>query len=512
MVTFAKTTLPTIYNVNKRKILLILAATMALAIQGTQAQHLLKTSYEANGLYGSGNYAPFWHIANRQGVSSTERASAYTRLGIEGTNIFNSSNITLQWGADAVVAHNLASTLFLQQAYFDFKWRRVNISLGQKERWGGYPNHRISTGALVESGNARPIPQIRVELPEYWNIPGTKGWLAIRGHIAYGCFTDDSWQKEFFHKDAIRTENVLYHSKSGFMRIGNKETFPLTAEIGLYMTTQFGGSYYNSNDEIGSHYSNPTRLKDFFYALIPMGGDASYSACDQTNVAGNMLGSWNGAITWSAKEWTLRAYYDHTFEDQSQMFWEYGLWTEQLAGIELKLKNFKWISNVLFEYFNLKNQSGPIYNDTNALFPDQISCKDNNYNHGGYPGWFNYGMIMGSPLCTSPIYNKDHTLKCYNNRVEAFHAGIEGNLLTWLSYRMLVTHSNNWGSYNDPFKEIKQNTSGLVELTFKPMIPGGQWSITTSFAFDNGDLYGNNYGGMITIKRCGIYNISKERK
>ena len=90
MVTFAKTTLPTGDNVNIRKIFLALAATMALAIQGAQAQHLLKTSYEANGLYGSGSYAPFWHIANRQGLGSTENASAYTRLGIEGTNIFNS--------------------------------------------------------------------------------------------------------------------------------------------------------------------------------------------------------------------------------------------------------------------------------------------------------------------------------------------------------------------------------------------------------------------------------------
>ncbi len=511
MVTFAKTTLPTGDNVNIRKIFLALAATMALAIQGAQAQHLLKTSYEANGLYGSGSYAPFWHIANRQGLGSTENASAYTRLGIEGTNIFNSSNITLQWGADAVVAYNLTSTLFLQQAYFDFKWRRVNISIGQKERWGGYPSHRISTGALVESGNARPIPQIRVELPEYWNIPGTKGWLAIRGHIAYGFFTDDNWQKEYFHKDATRTENVLYHSKSGFMRIGNKERFPLTAEIGLYMVTQFGGSYYNPSDNIGSYHHNPTRLKDFFYALIPMSGDASYDACDQTNVAGNMLGSWNGAITWSAKEWMLRAYYDHTFEDQSQMFWEYGLWTEQLAGLELELKNFKWISNVTFEYFNLKKQSGPIYNDTSALFPDQISCKDSNYNHGLYAGWFNYGQMIATPLCTAPIYNPDRKQICYNNRVEAFHFGIEGEPLKWLGYRALYTRSNNWGTYSHPFKEIKTNRSLLAELTFKPSFMKG-WSIATSFALDNGKLYGNNYGGMITIKGYNIFNLKKEKK
>ena len=87
--------------------------------------------------------------------------------------------------------------------------------------------------------------------------------------------------------------------------------------------------------------------------------------------------------------------------------------------------------------------------------------------------------------------------------------GIEGNLLPWLDYRMLLTHSNNWGTYKHPFKEIKTNTAGLLEFTFKPDIRGN-WQIATSFAFDNGDLYGNNYGGMLTIRRSGTYNINKK--
>ncbi len=51
--------------------------------------------------------------------------------------------------------------------------------------------------------------------------------------------------------------------------------------------------------------------------------------------------------------------------------------------------------------------------------------------------------MIGTPLCTSPIYNEDRSLTCYNNRVEAFHVGVEGCPANWLDYRVLITHSNN---------------------------------------------------------------------
>ena len=250
--------------------------------------------------------------------------------------------------------------------------------------------------------------------------------------------------------------------------------------------------------------NSPTRPKEYWTAFFPTKGDSRHTLSDQVNIAGNMLGSWLGAITWNDKEWKLRLTYEHVFEDHSQMFWEYGIWTEQLVGLELELKSFKWIKGITLEYFNLKNQSGPIYHDTNSLIPDQISCADNNYWHHTYNGWFYYGTMIGTPLVTSPVYNTDNTLGVYNNRVEAFHMGIEGSPLAWLDYRLLLTKSNNWGTYARPFTRMKGNSSGLFELTFTP---NSKWSIKTSFAFDNGELYGDNYGGMITVTSQDIFGF-----
>ncbi len=464
---------------------------------------------ELTGNYGSGSYAPMWHMAGRQGVASRESAMAYLRNDLGGEHFFSKSGIGLDWGVDFVVGYNMTFPIFVQQAYIDMSWKVLRLSVGQKERWSEYGDHRLTTGALIESGNARPIPQVRIDMLEYWNIPGCKGWFGIKGHIAYGMFTDGGWQESFFAETSVHTKNVLYHSKELLLRFGNDKAFPLTAEMGIQMVTQFGGKCYNSMNKPGNNHNNPTRFKDFMLALIPLSGDSEYDGSDQANVAGNVLGDWKGAITWNDKNWAIQLYYDHVFEDHSQMFWEYGLWTEQLVGIQLQLKRFKWIENVTFEYFNLKDQSGPIYHDSTAEIPDQISCIDNNYNHARYAGWFNYGMMIGTPLCTAPIYNSDKLQICYNNRVEAFHFGIEGTPLEWLGYRMLFTHSNNWGTYRHPFTYIKHDTSGLVELTFKPKALKG-WNIAASFAFDKGDLYGDNYGGMLSIKKEFVFNLKKK--
>ena len=486
-----------------KRILLTLSATVILYAIEAQG---IRYSIEFNAAIAKGHYAPFWHVSNRQGVAGVNIKSAYTRASIGSKHIIADGNWSIDWCADAVIAKNHTSKIFIQQAFADINWRMLSLSLGQKERQGNLKYCRLSTGALTESSNARPIPQIRIEIPEYWDIFSTNGWFTLRGHIAYGWFTDEKWQEDFVPRGMQRTVGVRYHSKSGFFKIGNKKRFPITYEFGLEMAAQFGGTVYNMKNIEGSNYHNPSGLKDYYMVFIPTKGDDDYHGMDRANIAGNQLGSWHTAITWHSKQWMLKAYYEHAFEDHSQMFWEYGLWTEQLIGISLQLKRYSWITDVTIEYFNLKNHSGPIYHDADAIIPDQISSRDNNYNHGWYNGWFNYGMIIGSPLCTSPIYNRNGALECKNNRVEAYHIGIEGWLGKNIGYRTLLTKSNNWGTYNTPFTDIKKNLSGLMELTYIPH-KFQEWSATLSFAFDKGTLYGNNIGGMLTIRKIGIINI-----
>ena len=62
---------------------------------------------------------------------------------------------------------------------------------------------------------------------------------AIRGHISYGMMTDGNFQQDYVGGgDAHYAKNVLLHTKAGYIRLGNKDKFPLVFEGGLEWATQ----------------------------------------------------------------------------------------------------------------------------------------------------------------------------------------------------------------------------------------------------------------------------------
>lgn len=212
--------------------------------------------------FSGGEHTPFWLTANKQGLSSIEKNSGYLRAGIF-REMEDDKRFSYAFGADLAVAYNFSSSFIIQQLYADLKYRCLQLSIGSKERHSEFNNPFLSSGGLTFSGNTRPIPQVRIGIPEYTPVPGTKGWLAFKGHVAYGMFTDDGWQKDFVAPGNKYTEHVLYHSKDLYVKIGNREKFPLILEGGLEMAAQFGGNAYIGNDKTDM----PNGIKDFSRCL-----------------------------------------------------------------------------------------------------------------------------------------------------------------------------------------------------------------------------------------------------
>ena len=467
------------------------------------AQSALSYNAEINGSVSTGNFSPFWLSANKHGVSSIKNGWGYMRMEVTDERVFK-KKWNLEYGTDIIIGRSLIYNIFIQQIYADVSWRWLRISVGKKERTGELKNHSLSTGGLIESGNAAPIPQVRIEMPRYCDFPGTKGWLGLRGHIAYGWFDDGRWQHDWVAEGTRYAKNVLYHSKSLFWKIGKEQYFPLSYEGGVQFASQFGGTIYNYMNKNGVNYKMPTRLKDFWNIFIYSSGDGKYDLGDRLSVAGNHLGSYHLSLKWNRKYWSLRGYYEHMFEDHSGMFWEYGLWKDCLAGVELQIKGLEWINNIVFEYFNSRDQAGPIYHDATGEIPDQISAVDDYFDHHAYPCWQQYGASIGTPLITSCLYNKNHRFIVYNNRVEAFHIGVSGQPTKEFAYRTLLTKSRNWGTYKKPFTEIMSNISALFEIFYTPRWSDG-FSGSLSLAFDKGELYGDNKGIMFAIKKNGKF-------
>ncbi len=368
------------------------------------------------GELGKGDHNPFWFNANKHGVSTINNNNGYLRASVMRPFDLN-KDFTYSWGVDLVGGVHYNSAVYLQQLYFSLKYKPLMLEIGSIEREPELKNPYLSTGGLTLSNNNHPIPQVRLGLAEYWAVPFTNEWFSIKGHIAYGMYFDNGFQKKFTDDGAFRTppgemtigvyvKNAIFHSKALYGKIGNEEKFPLWFEGGLEMPARFGGKCYMSD---GTSFKAPHKLSDFIRILVPLNGDDSSLQMDQDNVLGDHLGSWNFALNYKYSDWLFKVYFEHQFNDHSQLFAEYS-WRDALVGLQIDFPKNRIIDCFLFEWLKSTDQSGPVYWDTTIAFPEQISALDDYYNHGIYGGWQYAGMGMGNSLFISPIYNTNKQL------------------------------------------------------------------------------------------------------
>lgn len=463
---------------------------------------------EAVATVGKGTYAPLWLTANRYGWGSTMPNVSAVRAGMFGiVSIQRYGHLAV--GMDLSGAYHFASRLAIQQMHLDLGWKQLNLSLGMKERSPFLRSDlSLSSGTLVEDANARPVPQARLELMDYVPVPWTREWLGLKGYVAYGKFTDSDWQEDFVAAGQRFVRGAYYHSKGALLRVGNQKKRPWSLELGLQMATQFGGAQYRKTASGDAQYEFgvPIDWKTLVRVFLAMQGGGTSTRGDQLNAEGNTVGAWLGRFTYDfPSDWKLQVYAEHYFEDESEMFFQYGMWRDGLLGIDLTLPKNRWVDRVVWEGLASDDQAGPIlYEWFDASFGGiQISACDNYYNHGFYGGWQHWGLGMGHPLLPGPAYDADHSIRFRSNRVRAHHIGISGSPFQDWSYRVKISFARHWGTYNQPLKEVTWQTSGLAELTWKPSAWDG-WSFSGAVAADLGGLIGKSLGGMVTVKKEGI--------
>ena len=501
-------------------VLLIIVSTHIHALTG------LELKVEAQTTIADGDYSPLWLNANKYGLSSLDTSNGYLRTLIQRPLTLDSAyRWGLSYGADIAVGYGMTSSFVVQQAFAEVRWLKGLLTVGSKEIPAELKNNELSSGSQCLGINARPIPQVRLALPDYVNIPGMKGWLGLKGHLSYGVFTDDDWQKDFTQCLSKHTENTLFHSKAGYLKL-QKPNGKLSIEIGLEMACEFGGRSMIKDKNGNYRYDekNKSNLQSFWRAFIPGGNDHELTRGEDQEykgAEGNHVGAWTFHFSWNEPSWGISIYGDHYFEDISQMFhldydgyttgsdWQkkenkrfllYDL-KDILIGLELTLPRCKWLSNVLIEYINTTYQSGPIFVNHTKYLPDHIGGKDNYYQHGIYTGWQHWGQVIGNPLYRSPLYNTDGVITSEDTRFKAFHFGLSGNVFRRLHYRLLGTIQKGFGTYNKPFDDPQRNFSMLVEADYSFKAYAGEWNVRCGLGMDRGMLLGDNLGIQATISK-----------
>ncbi len=495
----------------------------------------LKYNVSMQGSGTVGDYTPLWLNANKYGLSSLDKYNGYLRASLERPLAFTDDRKwDLGYGIDVAAAFNYTSNLIVQQAYLEGRWQKAVLTVGSKQYPMELKNQRLSSGSQTLGINARPVPQVRVALPDYWTIPLFNGWVGIKGHVAYGMTTDDNWQKDFTKQQTKHTQNTLFHSKAGYIKIGNEYRFyPVSLELGLEMACQFGGtSWTYARDGSLFQVENESGLKAFWNAFIPGGGETIET--DYRNSTGNQLGSWMMRLNFDYDTWYLGLYADKFFEDHSSMFqvdydgygtgdnWDvmekkrYTVYKfkDIMLGAELKLKDAMILNNIVVEYIYSKYQCSPIYHDHTENRADHLSGKDDYFNHYIFTGWQHWGQVMGNPLYLSPLYNEDGRIEIKNNRMYGFHLGLSGSPTYQLNYRVLASWQKSFGTYDNPYDTPRENISAMAEATysFDSNTPLKGWSVSLAAGVDLGRLRGDNYGAQLTISKSGLLNQTKNKR
>lgn len=461
---------------------------------------------------GSGNFSPYYLVSNRNGILDRNAHTGYMRADL----IWHQQVGTwqLEAAADLQIAAHANQSWYVQQLYASATWRWLNLSLGSREEKPLLRDQELSSGSTVWSGNCRPIPQIKIGTNGFVNIPYTHGWLQAYLDISYGRYLDDDYQEsEFARYIADKsgygrswiTTDVWSHQKRIAFRSHPQKPWVVT--LGMEHAVQFGGHTRNFINPMMADVAYHPTLKDFFKVLWPSGGDSNSAPGDQSFVYGNHIGNINAMVQyqWGQQQsHRVGAYVENLFDDGSGMRkgngWD-GLW-----GLEYHRRNgHSWLNGLVVEYLQTTDQSGPIHwsphdfsgKDVIELIANDATGADDYYNNYFYTGYTHYGMCCGSPMLKSPAFNTDHYLRFTDTRVMAWHVGINGEIwrasekdnASCLTYRGLLSTRRSWGTYEAPSMQVNDATCGLLELTYKQT----RWNLTVSYAFDEGNLYGNNH-------------------
>lgn len=495
-----------------------------LALSGLCARAEYPLHYEASltAGAGSGDFAPYYISSMRGGRFSSAtnvqaEASVWRPLDMSGRFAYG-------FGADVIggyasevdygrynpadgdwVEHSMRpSAVRLQQLYGIVRYRSVFLSAGMREHSSALFNRRLTSGDLVESGNARPIPEVRAGFVDFQDIPYTNGWVQVQGEISYGRMLDNDWWRDHYnYYNSFLAVNPWYSYKRCYFR--TRPTERLSVTVGMQSAGEFGGyTLFFDRGEVTRIDRRSSGVKAFLRMIVP-GGDSGESF-----VMGNHLGSWDLKARYRLDGGhEVAGYFSWPFEDGSgiakQNGWD-GLW-----GIEYKAPEKGGIvSGAVIEYLDFTNQSGPIHFNPDdwagTTITGHTSGSDDYYNNASYNSYAYYGQSVGTPALMAPIYNKDGYNRYVGNALRGFHVGVEGTIAPGVDYLLKGGYRKAWGSGYFMLPAPIHLTSVMAEVTWRPARVQGL-SVNAQVEVDRGNMPANAFGAMVSVRYDGLLKL-----
>jgi len=429
-------------------------------------------------LGGTGDNLPFWFTSNQLGkYSQTGDFQSLVEGIIKGETTFNDNHLTLDYGTDVVflVSEDETEPRIIE-AYAGLSGKLAVLKAGafaDEEVFGGLSS---TNGEILRSLNYQPYPKIRLSTNGFVPFPFLGNWLQFSAEFDEGILSD---------KRVISDTHI--HHKSLMLRLLTSKSTRLT--VGINHFVLWGGH----SDRYGDL---PDGWSDYWRYITASKGSSNFLETDQKNVAGDQIGSHSFSFVKGFEKIVAELRINHPFEDGTGKHYVNYKDNQYILFIG-KNKKGSLIDEFIIEYLYSKHQSGDRHQLTG---PNAMGGRDNYFNNGVYRSGFSYyGYSLGTPFFYPILENEDGTIVGFaNNRIEAWHTGMKGFFSDRVEWKLLLSYSENFGTYAQPYDPIKYQVYSLCELAWKcnkhPM------TISALLAVDSGDLVKDQVGCGINIK------------
>lgn len=476
-----------IWTVNFLKKWVVTLVLLLLGLSTITIGQTLNLSVDLIGVGSSSSETPFWIQSNRYGQYSSEGSQIISRIQAHGSTVSeNSGSFEILYGADLIARPGSRGTFSFNQAYLKLRASSFELTGGRFHSTSPIHDEKLSMGSLGVSGNAVPVPQIRIGLENWTGIPYTNNYIQIRGHVAHGWLEKNRY-----------TQSPLYHEKVGHVRLGGD--FPLNFYGGLAHYAMWGGK---NNPAYGDL---PAEFSDFFRVFIGVGGDIRAPEVEADYLLGDHLGAWDFGFFLDLETVSMTFYRQLPLETKDNL--KLKSLQDALNGLSIRFDeslNFP-IDGLTYEFMYTKWQDGP---QTENILEDGTRCSEfpelcrdsfqgneNYYNHSIYrDGWATHGRTIGNPLFRTsgvPVTNFNYGI--INNRIVAHHLGAEASILN-TNIVGKVTFSRNYGIRDNPFPEPVDQLSIGLTMQRNLTLYSRQFTLLSDVALDSGDLFGTQVG------------------
>ncbi len=468
-----------------------IAASLLLWGTTAQGQYLdsLQFTIGTTATVAQESYQPLWLVANRFGVISDQRADLSTHIRVANKHLLGSKaqlynylrkyegypEISIAYGLDLYNNYHFQDVI-IQEGFVKLSYNHWQMRVGRYEEIIGEVNPELSSGSMGVSGNALPVPKVSLAVTEYTNVPLTQGWVQFKGILSHGWM-----EKERF------VEKPYLHEKNLYVRIG-KNGFHVFGGFSHFAI--WGGKH-------PVYGKLPDELSDFKKVVFSNMEDMTNpEEAKNGDAIGNHLGMVELGFQVKVQDVAFKVYNQTPFEDHEGVnpFKD----RNQLLGFSVINQGpHTFFSALTLEFLDTRGYGA---NPTRDYF-------ENNYNNAIYQsGWSYWGDVIGTPLFFTrrrANYYFDKALtgsyrwNIMNNQVRSIHLGWKGYLPADLSYRTLLTYTENYGnSFNSiEFAPSKQQWYIMQEIAYQKE----GWKVLADVGWDVGDL-SKNIGFLLGVE------------